>query len=115
MIYQSLFEKICKTVLVDLIQFDLSGKTQNPIVTKTNLKLFLQPKDGDLSVGILAGVSFTGYLFTNQLQGTVIKQNDKLKIGNIYYEVKSEGQLMDQNLDYESFYQLDLEKRIKAS
>jgi hypothetical protein len=115
MIDQAVFEEICQTEIVNLEQTITTGKTQNPSTTKTGLKLFLQPKDGDLSIGVVAGVSFTGYLFTNQLQGTLIKQNDKLKIGNIYYEVVSDGQLMNQNLDYEPFYQLDLQKRIRAN
>lgn len=114
MIDQAMFEEVCQVTIVDLEQTIGTGKTQNPTITKTGLKLFLQSNDGDLSLGLVAGVSFTGFVFINQLDGTIIKQNDKLKVGTVIYEVVSDGQLMNQNLDFEAFYELNLEKRIKA-
>lgn len=115
MISQEDFEDCYNSVLVDLEQITTTGKTQVPTITKTGLKLFLQPKTGDLSIGVVSGVSFTGYLFTAQLGGTAIKQNDKLIFGSIIYEVVSDGMLMDMSQEYEPFYELDLEKRVASS
>ena len=114
MINQAVIEEIYITTTVNLEQTTGTGKTQTPNTTKTGLKVFLMGKDGDLSVGVVAGMSFIGYLFTDQLGVTNLSLNDKLIDGTTIYEVVG-IRLMNQNLDFEPYYKLDLEKRIKST
>ena len=112
MITQAIFEAIHNKTVVDLVSTEATGKTRTEKVLKTGLVLFLQNSGGNLDMGIQAGTLYTGYLFTDQLDEYEIKQNDKFKVGAIYYEVISDGELMNQNNDFEPFYKLQLSKRI---
>ncbi len=89
-----------------------SGKTETFAVILSGLKVFLQADSGNLSVGLLGGITFTAFLSLEQLGNVKININNQLVEGSVEYDVIA-IMLEDSSPDYAPFYKLTIQKRNK--
>lgn len=113
MITQFDFEQVHRKRYFNVERLVVNGKVKTRETVQAGVVAFLQNRSPVISADMVSGVTWIMYVFKDQLGAGNIQQNDFLtdEATGDKYEVTTDPNLKDQNLDYEPFYRLTVERR----